>query len=64
MSENKSVMNWTVCLLLSQRAAKLIYMALGHAKGKKIVNRLRHSYLNVMKLENCGPTGECLKDNH
>jgi len=39
-------------------------MALGHAKGKKIVNRLRHNYLNVMKLENCGPTGECLKDNH
>jgi hypothetical protein len=39
-------------------------MALGHAKGKKIVNRLRHSYLNVMKLENCGPIGKCLKDNH
>jgi hypothetical protein len=38
-------------------------MALGHAKGKKIVNRLRHSYLNIMKLENCGPIGECLKDN-
>ncbi len=31
---------------------------------QKIVNRLRHSYLNVMKLENCGPIGECLKDNH
>jgi len=39
-------------------------MALGHAKGKKIVNRLRHGYLNVMKLENCGLTGECLKNNH
>ncbi len=34
------------------------------AKSKKIVYRLRHSYLNVMKLENCGPTEECLKDNH
>jgi hypothetical protein len=36
----------------------------GHAKGKTTVNRLRNSYLNVMKLENFGPTGECLKDNH
>jgi len=39
-------------------------MSLGHAKGKKIVNRLRYSYLNVMKLENYGPTGEYLKNNH
>jgi hypothetical protein len=36
----------------------------GHAKGTNIVNRLRHSYLNVMKLENYSPTGECLKNNH
>jgi hypothetical protein len=32
--------------------------------GKQIVNRLRHSYLNEMKLENYGPIGECLKNNH
>ncbi len=37
---------------------------LGMLKVKKIVNRLRHSYLNVMKLENYGPTGECLNNNH
>ncbi len=35
-------------------------MSLGYAKGKQIVNRLRHNYLNVMKIENYGPTGECL----
>ena len=34
------------------------------AKSKQIVNRLMHSYLNVMKLENYGPTGECLNYNH
>ncbi len=28
------------------------------------VNNLRHSYLNAMKLENYGPTGECLNSNH
>ncbi len=28
------------------------------------VNRLRHSYPNVMKLENYGPTRECLNNNH
>jgi hypothetical protein len=28
------------------------------------VNKLRHSYLNVMKLGNYGPTGECLNNNH
>jgi hypothetical protein len=28
------------------------------------VNKLRHSNLNVMKLENYGPTGERLNDNH
>ncbi len=39
-------------------------MSLGYSKGKELVNRLRHSYLNVMKLENYGPTGECLNDNH
>jgi len=39
-------------------------MSLGHAKGKRIVNRLRHSYLNVLKLENYGPKGECLNNNH
>ena len=25
---------------------------------------LRHSYLNIMKLENCGPAGECWNNNH
>jgi hypothetical protein len=54
----------SICNANGQRAAKLNQMSLGHAKGKKIVNRLRHSYLNVMKLENCGPTVECLKNNH
>jgi hypothetical protein len=32
--------------------------------GMLKVNKLRHSYLNVMKLENYGPTGGCLNDNH
>ncbi len=36
----------------------------GYAKDKQIVNTLRHSYLNVMKLENYGSTGECLNNNH
>jgi hypothetical protein len=38
-------------------------------KGKSrfhmgMLNKLRYSYLNVMKLENYGPTGECLNNNH
>ena len=33
---------------------------LGMLKG----NKLRHTYLNVMKLENYDPTGECLNNNH
>ncbi len=28
------------------------------------VNKLIHSYPNVMKLENYGPTRECLNNNH
>jgi hypothetical protein len=32
--------------------------------GKQNVHRLWHSYLKVMKLENYGPTGECLNNNH
>jgi len=32
--------------------------------GMPKVNTLRHSYLNVMKLENYGFTGECLNNNH
>ncbi len=32
--------------------------------GMLKVNNLRHSYLNVMKLGNYGPKGECLNDNH
>jgi len=28
------------------------------------VHKLRHSSLNVTKLENYGPTGECLNNNH
>ncbi len=28
------------------------------------VNKFRHSYLNVMRLENYGPTGEYLNNNH
>jgi hypothetical protein len=35
----------------------------GHLAMLKI-NKLRHSYLNAMKLENYGPTGECLNNNH
>ncbi len=33
----------------------------GYAKGKQIANRLRHSYLNVLKLEHDGPMGEFFK---
>jgi hypothetical protein len=33
---------------------------LGILKG----NKLRQRYLDVMKLEDHGPTGECLNDNH
>ncbi len=44
-----------------QQAAKLnLVCPLGMVK----VNKLRHSYVNVMKLENYGPTGECLNNNH
>ncbi len=32
--------------------------------GMLKVNKLRQSYLNVMKLENYGPKGECLNNNH
>ncbi len=32
--------------------------------GMLKLNKLRHNYLNVMKLENYGPTGECLNNNH
>jgi hypothetical protein len=32
--------------------------------GMLKVNKWRHSYLNAMKLENYGPVGECLKNNH
>jgi hypothetical protein len=28
------------------------------------VNKLKHSYIRVMKLENNGLAGECLKNNH
>ncbi len=28
------------------------------------VNYSRHSYFSIMKLENYGPTGECLNNNH
>ncbi len=31
--------------------------------GMLKVNQLRHSYLNVMKFENYGPTVECLHNN-
>ena len=31
--------------------------------GMLKVNKLKHSHLNVMKLENYGPTGECLNNN-
>jgi hypothetical protein len=34
-----------------------------HHSGMLKVTKLRHSYLNVMKLENCGPW-ECLNNNH
>ena len=33
------------------------YRSVGMLKVNKIVNRLRHSYLNVLKLENYGPHG-------
>jgi len=40
-------------------------MSFGYNKGKQIVKRLWHSYLNVMKLENYdGLTGEYLNNNH
>jgi hypothetical protein len=39
-------------------------MLLGYAKGKQIVNRLSHRYLNLMKLENYGPKWECINNNH
>ncbi len=32
--------------------------------GMLKVKKLKHSYLNVMKLENYGPTGECIDGNH
>ncbi len=32
--------------------------------GMLMVNKLSHSYLSVMELENYGPTGECSKNNH
>jgi hypothetical protein len=32
--------------------------------GMLKANKLRHSYLNVMKLENYGTTGECLNNNN
>ncbi len=32
--------------------------------GMLKVNTLRHSYLNVMKLESYSTTGECLNSNH
>jgi hypothetical protein len=31
--------------------------------GTLELNKLRHNYLNVMKLENYGPTRECLNNN-
>jgi hypothetical protein len=31
--------------------------------GMVKVNKLRHSYFNVIKLENYGPTGEYLNNN-
>jgi hypothetical protein len=30
--------------------------------GMQKVNKLRHTYLNGMKLENCGPRRECLNN--
>jgi len=35
-----------------------------HCLGMLRANKLRHNSLNVMKLENYGPTGECLNNNH
>ncbi len=32
--------------------------------GMLKVNKMKHSYLNVMKFENYGLTGECLNNNH
>jgi hypothetical protein len=32
-------------------------LGVGYAKGKQIVNRLRHSYLNVMKIKNWAHRG-------
>ncbi len=32
--------------------------------GMLKVNKLRHNSHDVMKLENYGPTGECLNNNH
>ncbi len=32
--------------------------------GMLKVNKLKHSYVNVIKLENYGPTAECLNKNH
>ncbi len=32
--------------------------------GMLNTNKLRHSYFNVVKLENYGPAGECLSKNH
>jgi hypothetical protein len=39
---------------MANRQQRLIQMLLGYAKGKQ----KRHSYLNTMTLENCGPTGK------
>jgi len=51
------------------RQASLQWPMGGKAKcrcqlGMLKVNKFRHSNLNLMKLENYGPTGECLKNNH
>jgi len=31
--------------------------------GMPKVNNLGHSYINIIKLENCDPSGECLIDS-
>ena len=56
-------------LIMSVKSLILQWPMGGKAKsrcrlGILKVNKLRHSYISVMNLENNGPAGECLNNNN
>ncbi len=72
ISDNMKCQYCNLCLVIELSVIVHIVtvpMAMGKSNyryhlGMLKVNKLRQSYLNVMKLENYGFTGECLNNNH